>query len=116
MPESDIVHVIVGPLDVLEANSVEEIASIIKKDVYSTRLSLAGKIPRIIAQYKSAAEAEAVVQSIEGLGLVVFSCPDRELRKPASAHFKATGLKVEAEKRVFRDETGAEKVLPEQSF
>ncbi len=95
----------------LEANVVEKIASLIHKDVYGMRLLLAGKTPRIIAQYQSPAEADAVVQSLKELGIVSFTCLDSALRKPAAAHFKATGLKIEPEKRIFRDHAGGEKVL-----
>jgi hypothetical protein len=111
MAESDVTHVVVGPPAMLEANLVEKVASFIHKDVYGTRLLLAGKIPRIIAQCKSTAEAEAVVQSLKELGIVAFTCLDSELRKPTAAHFKATGLKIEEEKRIFRSNVGGEKVI-----
>jgi hypothetical protein len=111
MDEQDIIHIVVGQPDTLEASLVEEIASVIHKDVFGTRLLLSGKIPRIIAQCKAIAEAQAIIQRLKGLGLVAFTSLDSELRKPAAACFKATGLKIEGEKRIFEDEAGVEKVL-----
>ena len=47
----EILHVSIAPPHVLDTNLVKETAAIIDKDLYGTRLLLAGKIPRVIAHY-----------------------------------------------------------------
>jgi hypothetical protein len=105
MVVNEIVHVSIAPLHVLEANLVKEAAAIINKDLYSTRLLLAGKIPRVIAHYNTMAMAELTAQRLRGLGLAVVVCRDSELRKSPNA-FKAHTLKIGQGQVLFWDTSG----------
>ena len=48
----EIVYIATVPPNKLEASLAERVATIINKDLYGTRLLLAGKIPRIVALVK----------------------------------------------------------------
>jgi len=91
MAENNIVHVAIAPLDVLEANLIKKVATIINKDLYGTRLLLAGKIPKIIAHYQSIHTAESIARSLKELGIVAIVCKNSELRK-TSQSFRAHTL------------------------
>ncbi len=79
---SDMFHVSVAPLSGFDAELVQKAAGVIGKDIYTARLLLSGKIPKIIATFHSAEEAETAVRALGALGLLGFSCSDAELRKP----------------------------------
>ena len=111
MAELDFIDVAIAPPDVLEARLVEKVATIINRDLYETRLQLAGKIPRIVAHYQTAEAAKAIVQSLTALGIVAFMYKDSELRKHSPGRFRAHSLKREEGKARFRDNTGVEKSL-----
>ena len=82
MPDiSNIFHVSVAPFERLNAEGVKRIADVVGKDMYTTRLLLSGKIPKIIATFHSSEEADSAVRSLGALGLVGFSCSDAELSK-----------------------------------
>jgi len=102
---NEIVHVSIVPLPVLDINIVRQVAVIINKDLYSTRLLLAGKIPRIIAHYATLETAELNARRLRGLGLAVVICSDSELRKTANA-FKTHSLKIEQSEFLFSDMGG----------
>ena len=78
---SDIFHVSIAPLNGFDTELVNRAAGVIGKDIYTTRLLLSGKIPKIVATYKSSEEAESVARELCTLGLVGFSFSDTELRK-----------------------------------
>lgn len=105
MASHDIVHVAVLPPNVVEADDIRIIASIIDKDLYRTRLLLTGKIPRIIAHYSTLQEAELTVRSLRGIGLMAIVCKDEELRKPSHS-FKAHVLQFGQKEIMFRDRSG----------
>jgi len=98
----------------LSADAVREVAAILGKDPYGTRLLLAGKIPKIVAQCQSAASAETLARSLRGLGLLTVVCPDSELHRPPSAIFIAHAFKPGEAEIVFRDRSGAAKTLKSQ--
>ena len=50
MARSEIVHVAISPPVKLEENLIKKVAAIIDKDLYETRLRLAGKIPSVVSQ------------------------------------------------------------------
>ena len=102
MDVHDIVHVAVAPSDTVETSLIKEIAGIINKDLYETRLLLAGKIPRIVAHCQGMPAANSVAQSLRALGLVTIVCRDTELRKPSQS-FRAFTLKLGDEEVVFQD-------------
>ncbi len=96
----DNVHIAVAPPGMPEASLVKEVAAILNKNFYETRLLLAGKIPRVVAHYQTAEMAESVAQRLKALSLVTIVCSDSELRKP-SASFRAYTLKLEKGKAIF---------------
>lgn len=61
MARNDIVHIAIAPPDMLEASIVKQVAAILNKDLYGTRLLLAGKIPRIVAHYQTTQLAEWLI-------------------------------------------------------
>jgi len=102
----EIVHVAIAPPHTLEANLIKEVAAIVDKDLYGTRLLLAGKIPRIIAHYDTVQKAELTAQSLRALGLVTLVCKDSELRKPSTQEYRAHILKFEEQAVLFWDKSG----------
>ncbi len=105
MDSHDIVHVAVLPPNIVEADHIRRVASIIDKDLYGTRLLLAGKIPRIIAHYNTLRPAELTVQSLRGLGFTAIACKDAELRKPSHS-FRAHILQFSQKEIMFCDRSG----------
>lgn len=103
MAEYDIVHVAIAPPDMPEESLVKRVAAIINKDLYGTHLLLAGKIPKIVAHYKTIQEAESIAQSLRALGLVAIVCNDAELRKTSSVSFVAHTLKLGEGEIIFWD-------------
>lgn len=105
MDNYDIVHVAVLPPNVVETDQIRRVASTIDKDLYRTRLLLAGKIPKIIAHYSTLQAAELTVQSLRGLGITAIMCKDAELRKPSHS-FRAHVLQFGQKEIMFRDKSG----------
>jgi hypothetical protein len=74
-------HIAVIPPNWTDPERTRAVASIIKKDLYGTRLLLAGKIPRILATYPTFDIAQVTAQSLLNLGLIVQICRDLDLRR-----------------------------------
>jgi len=111
MAELDVIDVAIAPPDVLEASLVEKVAAIVNKDLYGTRLQLAGKIPKIVARYQTAEAAKAIVQSLNALGIVAFMYKDSELHKPSAGRFMAHSLRREEGKVTFWDNSSMERIM-----
>ena len=109
MEELDVIGIAVAPPEVLETSLVEKVAAMFNKDLYTTRLQLSGKIPRIIARCRTTEEAQAIVQSLNALGVVAFMYKDSERHSPSGGRFRAHSLKREEGKITFRDDRGAER-------
>ena len=105
MAEYEVVHVAIAPPATLEEELIKKVAAIVAKNPYETRLRLAGKIPKIIANYATMQMAESTARSLRELGLVVIVCPDSELRK-SSPRYKAHTLKFEEKAVLFWDRSG----------
>jgi len=105
MARSEIVHVAISPPVKLEENLIKKVAAIIDKDLYGTRLRLAGKIPRIISQYDTVQRAELTAQRLRALNLVAIVCKDSELRKP-SQRYRAHTLEFDEQAVSFSDKSG----------
>jgi hypothetical protein len=101
----NVVHVAVAPPAALEEELVKKVAAVVGKNLYETRLRLAGKIPKIIANYDSVQRAELTTKSLRELGLVVIVFSESELRKPWQI-FKARNLKFEEQAITFCDRSG----------
>ena len=110
MAGHEIVHVVMAPSHTLEANLVKKVAAIVGKDLYGTRLLLAGEIPRIIAHYDTIQMAELTAQKLQALGLVVFLCQDSELRQPSQT-YRAHTLRFEERAIQFWDKGGQAKIM-----
>ena len=109
MEDLDVIGVAVAPPAVFEASLIEKVAAIFNKDLYGTRLQLSGRIPRIMARYQTAQEAQAIIQSLNALGIVAFMYKDSERHKPPGGRFRAHSLKREEGKVIFRDNRGTER-------
>jgi len=107
----NIVHVAIAPPDMLEASLVKKVAAIVNKDLYGTRLLLAGKIPRIVANYQTIQIAESVAESLRALGLVAIVCDDSELRKPSSVSFRARSMEPGDGEVIFWDKGGEARII-----
>jgi hypothetical protein len=105
MAIDEAVYVAIVPPDILETNLISEVAAIINKDLYGTRLLLTGKAPKIIARHDAVQTAELAARSLKALGLVAFVCQDSTLRK-SSQCFRAHTMKFGQEEVLFRDESG----------
>jgi hypothetical protein len=100
-------YVAVAPPKTLGADLLKRVASLVGKEIFDTRLLLAGEIPRIIAPYPDSDTAESMAQSLREAGLVAFVCRDSELRtRPAS--FMAHTARPEERGVIFRDRPGRE--------
>ena len=84
---------------------VEKVASIIGKDLYATRLLLAGMVPRIAARCENLESAERVAQRLRALGLTTTTCPESQLRK-SSVGFAARSLQFVEGGIEFSNDTG----------
>jgi hypothetical protein len=108
MAEYEVVHVAIAPPPMLEEELVKNVAAIIAKNPYETRLRLTGRIPKIIANYDIMQTAESAARSLRELGLVVIVCTDSELRK-YSPRYKAHTLKFEEQAVIFWNRSGQER-------
>jgi hypothetical protein len=111
MIANEIVHVLVAPPDNLEANLIKEVAVILKKDPYETRLLLSGKIPKIIAGYPGNEEAELIIKRLKTLGLTTIALKDSELAYPPLTRFNAHALKMGDREVTFFDKGGCQSKL-----
>jgi hypothetical protein len=108
----EIIHVAVAPPSTLDANLVKNVAVVINKNPYDTRLLLASEIPKIIAHYDNPQIAESRIQNLRDLGLAAIACRDSELRQfPKS--FKAQSLEFREKEVLFRDSAGNDKMIGE---
>lgn len=113
MADYEIVHIAIAPPANLDANLVRNVATVINKSPYDTRLLLTGEIPKIIAHYGSTQVAESIIKNLRNLGLEAMACRYAELRSPQG--FKAQTLKFEEKEVLFRDSAGREKRIEENS-
>lgn len=111
MDTNEILHIAIAPPANVEANLIKELAAIVNKDIYATRLLLAGKIPRIIAHYQTVQAAESAAQRLRHLGLVVILCKDSELLQTSSPIFRPRALRFGEEEVVFQDNSGTARII-----
>ncbi|OGO02958.1 MAG: hypothetical protein A2Y59_01445 [Chloroflexi bacterium RBG_13_52_14] len=110
MDAPDIVHVAIAPPIKSEANLIEQVATVINKDIYETRLLLTGKLPRIVAHYQNMESAESIARKLKDLGLPAFVCRDSELRKPTQI-FRAHTMEFKGNEVIFKDNGGHERKI-----
>ena len=105
-----IVHVAVTPPGTSDVNLIKNVAAIVNKDAYETRLLLTGEIPKIIAHYHDKQAAESIAQRLKDLGLVAFVCRDSELHRPFQS-FRAHTLEFGEGEVIFRDKGCQAKIM-----
>src|SRR4030042_3634962 len=110
MAAPDIVHVAIAPPIKSEANLIEQVATVINKYIYETRLLLTGKLPRIVAHYQNMESAESIARKLKDLGLPAFVCRDSELRKPKQI-FRAHTMEFKGNEVIFKDNGGNERKI-----
>jgi hypothetical protein len=108
MVDHELVHIAVAPPARADEGLVNSVAAIINKSPTSTRLLLAGEVPKIVFQTESLPDAEAIAENLRRLGLAVLALPDAELRQLPPV-FEAQTLELGDEEALFRDDSGAEK-------
>jgi len=103
MVTNKIVHIMVAPPEMIEAKLAKEAAAILHKDPYEVRLLLSAKIPRLIAHYPAAEEADLITKQLNALGLKTIALDECELRKSAAPVFIAHSLQFGEKEVTFRD-------------
>lgn len=107
MIPNDIFHVAVVPPETLGEDLLKKVASLVGKEIFDTRLLLAGEIPRIIASCPNTDTADSIAQGLRDAGLVAFICGDSELRN-RSARFMAYTARSVDRAVMFSDRHGGE--------
>ena len=107
----EIVHIAIVPPVHVEDHLIKEVSDIINHDLYSTRLLLAGKSPRIIAHYQTLAAAESANRRLQSLGLVVILSRDSDLRKAHSPVFSARFMIFADGEFMFQDQKGITRTI-----
>ena len=74
-----IVRVALAPPDLVDASLAKEVAAIINRDLYGTRLLLTRKVPTLIARYQTIQE-RSLWETIDALGKE-FNLTDQEQRQ-----------------------------------
>lgn len=100
-------YVAVAPPKTLGGDLLKRVASLVGKEIFDTRLLLAGEIPRIIASCPNTDKADSIAQSLRESGLVAFVCKDSELRN-RSTGFTAHTARFGEREAVFWDRRGGE--------
>jgi hypothetical protein len=106
MTTNNIIHILVAPPEKIETSLVKEVAGILQKDPYETRLLLSGVIPKLFGHYQSTGEAEEVTARLKSLGLTVVVSSDTDLRQSPAGHFSAHALTWGDRDVTFLDKTG----------
>ena len=107
MDQHDIAYVAVAPPEALGEDLLKRVASLIGKELFETRLLLAGEVPGIIASCLDTDTADSMAQSLRNEGLAAFVCRESELRS-RSAGFAAHTAHVGQKEVIFQDRRGGE--------
>lgn len=107
MDQHDMVYVAVAPPETLGEDLLKRVASLVGKEIYETRLLLAGEIPVIITSCSDTDTADSMAESLRNEGLVAFVCREPELRN-RSAGFAAHTAHVGEKEVIFQDRRGGE--------
>jgi len=114
MADHEIMHIAIAPPANLDANLIGNVATVIERSPYDTRLLLAGRVPKIIAHYDSVQIAESAIQKLRDLGIIAIACRDSELRQLPQS-FKAKTLEFREKEAIVRDNAGHEKRIGENN-
>ena len=110
MAGTEITHIAIGPVDNLETPLISRVAVILGKDLYGTRLLLAGKIPKVIAHYESKEKADAIAIGLKELGLNIRVFSDSEIRRPSEI-FRSYTAQFNTDEITFSDRNNNRLVL-----
>jgi hypothetical protein len=114
MADDEEMYIAVAPVADPDAGLVQNVAAIISRGPYDTRLLLAGEIPKIITHCRGQQPAESIVRNIRELGLVAVAGKDSELRRFPQP-FRAQTLGFGEKEVLFRDSAGGEKRVMEKN-
>lgn len=107
MDQRDMAYVAVAPPETLGEDLLKRVASLVGKELFETRLLLAGETPGIIASCPDTDTADSMARSLRNAGLVAFVCRGSELRN-RSAGFVAHTAHVGEKEVLFQDRRGGE--------
>jgi hypothetical protein len=110
MPDS-LVYVAVCPRRDPDESGLPQAAALLNKDVPTLRMLLSAVIPRLVAHFPGASEAELAIGQLKALGFKAFACPDADLRRDSSA-LQANNLVQVDSDLVFNNRAGASLALP----
>jgi hypothetical protein len=110
MEKSGVVYLALVPLVAPETGVITEVAAIIGKEPYGTRLLLAGKVPKIVAHYEGKQTAESVAQRLRDLGLVPILCTESELYRSSESFIPHT-MEVGQGRVLFYDRGGQKREM-----
>jgi hypothetical protein len=110
MPDNEVIYIAIAPPADPDDNLVRDIADILDKPPYDTRLLIAGEIPRIIARYDNMQIIEPVINKLNDLGLEIIAVRDSELLQP-SVGFTVRTMQFMGKKVIFKDNDGNEKII-----
>jgi hypothetical protein len=107
MADNEVIYIAMNPPPDQDDLLVKNIAGIIGKSVYDTRLAIAGEIPRIIAHFDNMPFAEEIAVRLRDLGLETMMLREPELRQPKPP-FYANLLEFKNDGVIFRNNQGNE--------
>lgn len=114
MIENELIDIVIAPNDKLSEELTQKVAAIINQDIYRTRILLASKIPRIIAQTTEEYRAKDIISKIESLGFVSYNYKHADLYRTISL-FKANTLEFTDNNIIFKDKSAQIFSLEEQN-
>jgi hypothetical protein len=110
MVEESVFHIVIVPMEKPDPNVVNTVAAIIRKEPYTTRMLLTGKIPKLASHYGSLEEAAEIKQSLQALGLAVFISHSSFLNYTDDTVFRAFTLDIGKDAITFRNQGGKSRI------
>ena len=107
MAENEVIYIAINPPFDPDDLLVKNIAGIIGKSAYDTRLAIAGEIPRIIARFDDTQLAGEAAGRLRELGLETMIVRESALRQPEPP-FSASTLEFKNNGVIFRNDKGDE--------
>jgi hypothetical protein len=112
MVGNEVMHIAVAPPANVDENLVKNVAAVIQKSPFDTRLLLAGEIPKIIASCDSLQMAEYIILNLRNLGLNAIGFRDSWLRSSPQI-FKTRTMELGEDDVLFRGIAGREERVAE---
>ncbi len=102
MAANDLIDIAITSNNEPNDELIQNLANILNQDLGHVRSIVASRDPRIIVQQTNLKEVEKILQQIENLGFISFSCEDNKLRKPFR-FFKANAIEFGNKEIIFKD-------------